>query len=360
MNVKTVVRAGTVATVLALVLSPALAVVAQPGRTLDIYFIDVEGGQSTLIVTPARQSLLIDTGFAGFDGRDAGRIVEAARAAGITQIDYLLLTHFHWDHDGGVVELARQMPIRTFIDDGDLNRSPAAMSLAGWPVTLERYDAYLPVRATGKHLVPNPGDRLPLRGLDATFVSSSGATITRPLRGAGHVNAECEATAPPPDDPFENPRSIGILLRFGRFRFLDVGDLTGTPLFALLCPRSLIGPVDLYLVPHHGWRDASYLATFAGLRPRVAIVNNAAVKGGSPETFATLRHAPGLEGAWQLHRSMQEGAMNLAESQIANLDETTGHWIKVSAKKSGTFTVTNRRTGVTKAYDERSSVPVRD
>ena len=351
MNVKTVVRAGTVATVLALVLSPALAVVAQPGRTLDIYFIDVEGGQSTLIVTPARQSLLIDTGFAGSDGRDAGRIVEASRAAGITQIDYLLLTHFHWDHDGGVVELARQMPIRTFIDDGDLDRSPAAMSLAGWPVTLERYDAYLPVRATGEHLVPNPGDRLPLRGLDATFVSSSGATITRPLRGAGHVNAECEATAPPPDDPFENPRSIGILLRFGRFRFLDVGDLTGTPLFALLCPRSLIGQVDLYLVPHHGWRDASYLATFAGLRPRVAIVNNAAVKGGSPETFATPRRAPGLEGAWQLHRSMQEGAMNLAESQIANLDETTGHWIKVSAKKSGAFTVTNRRTGVTKAYD---------
>lgn len=225
------------------------------------------------------------------------------------------------------------------------------MSVAGWPVTLERYNAYLPVRATGKHLVPNPGDRLAMRGVDITFVSSSGATITRPMPGAGQVNAECEATAPPPDDPFENPRSIGILLRFGRFRFLDVGDLTGTPLFALLCPRSLIEQVDLYLVPHHGWRDASYLATFAGLRPRVAVVNNGAVKGGSPETFATLRRAPGLEGAWQLHRSMREGAMNLAESQIANLDETTGHWITVSAKKSGAFTVTNRRTGVTKAYD---------
>jgi len=180
------------------------------------------------------------------------------------------------------------------------------------------------------------------------------------MPGAGQVNAECEATAPPPDDLFENPRSIGMVLRFGRFRFLDLGDLSGTPLFALLCPKGLIGQVDLYLVPHHGWRDASYPATFTGLRPRVAIINNSAVKGGSPETFTALRNAPGLEGAWQLHRSTHEGAMNLAESQIANLDETTGHWIKVSAKKSGAFTVTNRRTGVTKAYGERSLAPVRD
>jgi beta-lactamase superfamily II metal-dependent hydrolase len=348
-------RAGMFAAALALALALTVGVVAQPSRTLDIYFIDVEGGQATLIVTPAGQSLLIDTGFAGFDGRDSGRIVEAARTAGITQIDYLLLTHFHWDHDGGVVELARQMPIRTFIDDGDLDRSPAAMLVEGWPVTLERYHAYLPVRTAGKHVVPNPGDRLPLRGVDVTVVSSSGTTITRPLPGAGQVNAECEATAPAPDDPFENPRSIGIMLRFGRFRFLDVGDLSGMPLFALLCPRSLIGPVDLYLLPHHGWRDAAYPATFAGLRPRVAIVNNSAVKGGSPETFAALRRVPGLEGAWQLHRSMREGVMNLAEGQIANLDETTGHWIKVSAKESGAFTVTNRRTNVTNAYNAKRS-----
>jgi len=329
----------------------ALAVAAEPSRTLDIYFIDVEGGQSTLIVTPTGQSLLIDTGFAGFDGRDSGRIIEAARTAGITRIDYLLITHFHWDHDGGVVELARQMPIRTFIDYGDLDRSSEATSVAGWPTTVERYNAYLPVRATGAHLSPRPGDRLPLSGVDVTFVSASGATLARHLPGAGHVNTACEPPAPPPSDPFENPRSIGIVLRFGQFRFLDVGDLSGTPLFALLCPRNLIGQVDLYLIPHHGARDVSYPATFAGLRPRVAIVNNGARKGGAPEMFDALRRAPGLEGAWQLHRSQHEGAMNLPEGQIANLDETTGHWIKVSAKKSGAFTVTNRRTGVMTAYD---------
>ncbi len=351
MTARAVFSAAISAAVLAVFLLPAMAFVAPARKTLDIYFLDVEGGHSTLVVTPSGQSLLIDTGFAGFDGRDAGRIVEAARTAGIAQIDYLLLTHFHWDHDGGVVELARQMPIRTFIDNGDLNRSPAAMAVEKWPITLERYDAYLPVRATGWHRVPTPGERLKLEGADVTFVSASAATVTRPLPGGGKRNSECEATAPPADDPFENTRSIGVLLRFGRFRFLNLGDLTGAPLFALVCPRSLIGRVDLFLVPHHGWRDGSYPAMFAGLKPRVAIVNNSAVKGGSPETFAALRRAPGHKGAWQLHRSTHEGVINLAESQVANLDETTAHWIKVSARESGAFTVTNRRTGVTSVYD---------
>jgi competence protein ComEC len=345
--VKNVVVAVICAAALTLGLSSAF-VVAVARRTLDIYFVDVEGGQSTLIVTPAGESLLVDTGFAGFDGRDAGRIVAAARDAGITRIDYLLLTHFHWDHDGGVVELARQMPIGTFIDDGDLNRTPAALAGPRWAATLDRYNAYLPVRAKGVHVAPKPGDRLPLQRVDVTFVSSAGATITHALPGAGQVNAACEATAMPPDDPFENPRSIGFVMQFGRFRFLDLGDLSGTPLFALLCPSSLIGPVDLYLVPHHGGRDVAYLATFAGLRSRVAIVNNGAVKGGSPEIFAALRRAAGLEAAWQLHTSMN-GA-NLPESHIANLDETTAHWIKVSAQESGAFTVTNGRTGIAETF----------
>ena len=344
---KTVAGLVVWAAALTLALS-SVFVAADTGRTLDIYFVDVEGGQSTLIVTPAGESLLVDTGFAGFDGRDAGRIVAAAHDAGITRIDYLLLTHFHWDHDGGVVELARQMPIRTFFDAGDVNRTPAALAGPRWAATLDRYNAYLPVRAEGVHVVPKPGDRLPLQRVDVTFVSSSGATITHALPGGGHVNAQCEATAPPPDDPFENPRSIGFVMQFGRFRFLDLGDLSGTPLFALLCPSSLIGPVDLYLVPHHGGRDVAYRATFAGLRSRVAIVNNGVVKGGSPEIFAALRRAPGLDAAWQLHTSMNGG--NLSDSHIANLDETTAHWIKASAQESGAFTVTNGRTGITESF----------
>jgi competence protein ComEC len=351
--VKNALRVGVFAIALSCALEPALALLASASSTVDIYFIDVEGGQSTLIVTPARESLLVDTGFAGFDGRDSRRIVAAARDAGVPRIDYLLLTHFHWDHDGGVVELARQMPIRTFVDHGDLDRTPAALAAAGWPVSLERYNAYLPVRARGKHIEPKPGDRLPMRGVDVTFVSSAAATITSPLPGAGQVNAACTEVATPPDEEFENPRSTGFVLRFGQFRFLDLGDLTGAPLFALLCPRSLIGAVDLYLVPHHGGGDASYPATFAGLRPRVAIVNNGADKGGAPEMFDALRRALGLEGAWQLHSSTREGVMNLADSQIANLDETTSYWIKVRAKENGAFTVTNGRTNITKAFATR-------
>jgi competence protein ComEC len=332
---------------------PALAVVAAAATTLDIYFIDVEGGQSTLIVTPAGQSLLVDTGYAGFDGRDPGRVIAAARNAGVTRIDYLLVTHFHQDHDGGVAEVARQIPIRTFIDHGDLERTPAALADPRWPPILEAYNAYVPVRAKGRHLEPKPGDRLPLKGVDVTFVSSAAATIVKPLPGAGQANSACEASAPPPQETFENPRSTGFFLRFGAFRFLDVADLSGKPLFALLCPNSLIGPVDLYLVPHHGGPDVVYPATFAGVRPRVAIVNNGAVKGGSPDVFANLRRVRGLEDAWQLHTSKNDGAENLADSQIANLDETTGDWIKVSAKQDGSFTVTNGRTGVTKRFAAR-------
>src|SRR5471032_442837 len=165
-------RAGVVLVALAVTLAPLVA-----ARTFDIYFIDVEGGQSTLIVTPAGESLLIDTGFPG-DGtfaslpgdphtaRDAGRILAAAKDAGVTRIDYLLITHFHADHDGGVVELAQQIPIRTFVDHGGVHAD--AENVAG---TLDAYARYAAVRAKGRHLEPKPGDRLPLKGVEAVVVS---------------------------------------------------------------------------------------------------------------------------------------------------------------------------------------------
>jgi len=342
-----------VAALLALALEPARPLMAAR-TTLDIYFIDVEGGQSTLLVTPAGESLLVDTGYPGFGGRDPTRILAAARDAGITRIDYLLITHFHTDHDGGVVELSHQIPIRTFIDHGGLLPTGDAEKDSRWPEYAALLKAYIPVRANGKHLEPKPGDRLPLKGVDVVFVSSAAATIVKPVSGAGQPNPACEASAPPAQDPYENPRSTGFHLRFGTFRFIDVGDLSGPPLFALLCPSTLLGPVDLYLVPHHGGPDVVYPATFAAVQPRVAIVNNGATKGGAPEVFAGLRRAQGLQDVWQLHRSQNQGAENFADDRIANLDETSGHWIKVSANKDGSFTVTNDRTGVTKHYGPRA------
>ena len=330
-------------------------------KTLDIYFIDVEGGQSTLIVTPAGETLLIDTGFPGngtfasvpgdpAKARDANRILAAARAAGVTRIDYLLLTHFHADHDGAVPELAQLIPIQTFVD----HEAPGPQAEERVPGTAAAFEAYARVRAKGKHLAPKPGDRIPLKGIETVVVSAAGATIKKPFDGAGAANPACSASAPAAQEPSENPRSTGVRLRYGRFTFLDVGDLTGAPLFALVCPTNLIGPTDLYLVAHHAGPDAADPATFAAIAPRVAILNNGKAKGGSREVLDALHRAGGLEDAWQLHRSLPPGPRFFNDDRVANLDESTAYWLKVSAKADGSFVVTNARTGETKAYGARS------
>ena len=332
---------------------------AASAKTLDIYFIDVEGGQSTLLVSPGGQSLLIDTGWAGnglpesrpgdpAKSRDANRIVAAAREAGISAIDYLMITHFHADHDGGVIELAQLMPIRHFIDHGSL---PAeAQRDAG---TRAAYDAYVALRNQSPHLEPKPGDRLPLKAINAIVVSTAGNTLVKPLPGAGHINSACGSTASPPDDPIENPRSTGVLVEFGHFRFLDVGDLSGQPLFNLACPSSSVGPVDVYVVAHHGGKDNADPAIFAGFAPRVALMNNGLKKGGAPATYETLHHVTGLEDVWQLHRSEAAGDKNFAAERIANPDESTAFWIKLSANEDGSFRVLNGRTGEWKDYPPR-------
>jgi competence protein ComEC len=324
-------------------------------RTLDIYFIDVEGGQSTLVVTPAGESLLIDTGFPS-DGtfqsvpgdpakaRDANRIVAAARDARIKRLDYVLLTHFHADHDGGVVELSRLLPIRTFVDHG--SPRPEVESVAG---SLKMFEAYAAVRAKARHLEPSVGERLPLKNVDALIVSASGATITKPVSGAGARTHACAPEAGAAEEPNENPRSTGVRLQYGAFRFLDVGDLSGQPLYALACPQSLIGPVDVYLVAHHGGSDAADPATFEAFKPRVAIFNNGARKGAVRATLSSAASVAGMD-VWQLHRREDADVANTAAERIANLDETTAHWIKVSANANGSFTVTNGRTGQTKPY----------
>jgi beta-lactamase superfamily II metal-dependent hydrolase len=331
--------------------------------TLDIYFIDVEGGQATLVVTPAGQTLLIDTGFPS-DGtfasrpgdphkaRDANRILAAASAAGVKAIDYLLVTHFHADHDGAVPELSQLMPIRTFVD----HEAPGPQAEEHVPGTQAAFDEYARVRSAGKHLVPKPGDSIPLEGVETIVVSAAGQVLQKPLAGAGEPNPACSATAPAAQEPSENPRSTGVRLRFGRFTFLDVGDLSGTPLFSLVCPVNMIGPTDLYLVAHHAGPDAADAATFSGIAPRVAILNNGAKKGGSAEVLAALHQARGLEDAWQLHRSLPPGPRFFNDDRIANLDESTAHWIKVSAKTDGSFVVTNGRTGAAKAYGARPGV----
>lgn len=348
-----------------LILLPAVAQAAA-ARQLQIYFIDVEGGQSTLVVTPAGQTLLIDAGWAGDGGyqsvsgstsaeaakaRDPGRIVAAMRAAGVDHIDYLLVTHFHRDHIGGIPELAQLVPVRTFIDHG--SAYPLSERSASDSLDVAAFDAYVATRVHGRHLQPKPGDRLPLRGIDVRVVSADRATLHRPLAGAGGANLACRSSALPSSDELgQNPRSTGVVVRFGKFRFLDLGDLSGQPLFNLICPTDRIGAVDVYLVAHHGAADAADPATLAAFRPRVAVVNNALRKGGQLPTLQMLRSAREVE-SWQLHAADGASEENAPAERIANLDDASANWLRVTAHADGSFSVANQRTGASKAYGAR-------
>lgn len=333
--------------ILTVLLIPGLASVASTAGALDIFFIDVEGGGSTLVVTPAGQSLLIDAGYGGRGGRDPARILAAAADAGIDRIDYLLITHFHNDHVGGVPELASSIPIGTFIDYG-APLGTDRMASGG-------FRAYEPVRGGSPHIQPRPGDRLPLDGIEADIVSAGGTLLSAPLRGGGRTNDACVNVEDHPEDGTENFRSIGVMLQFGSFRFLALGDLSGNTLTRLVCPMNLLGEASVYLVAHHGDYDTNVPALYAALRPRVAIMNNGLTKGGSPDAFKTLHAQPELEDLWQLHASQNPRVVNSLEALIANVDDgTTGYPIRLTALADGSFRIVNGRTGFTKTYPPQS------
>lgn len=319
---------------------------AAESKALQIFFIDVEGGQATLVVTPSGQSLLIDTGWPGFNGRDAGRIVAAAKAAGVDRIDYVVITHFHRDHVGGVIQLASQIKIGTFVDHG-LNMEDAAASR-------EDYAAYEKVAANSKRLTVKPGDQIPMKDINVQVLTAAGEHITTPLPGAGQPNPLCASEPEAPIDSTENARSLGTLITFGKFRFLDLGDLTKRKERDLVCPNNLIGTVDLYLTTHHGVNQSNAKVIVDAVHPRVSIMNNGAHKGGSPDAWETIDNSPGLQDLWQLHYAMgSDKAHNVSEMFIANPEENCeGKYIKVTAETNGTFTVLNSRNNYRKTYSK--------
>jgi len=314
-------------------------------KPLQIYFIDVEGGQSTLIVSSSGQSLLIDTGWPGFENRDANRIAAAAKAAGVKKLDYVLITHFHRDHVGGVVQLADRMPIDTLVDHGP-NQEDS-------DVTREDYAAYEKLLPKYHHLVLKPGDGLPITGLTVKALTAAGERIQSPLPGAGTANSFCASEAEPPADATENPRSLGVLVTYGRFRFLDLGDLTKDKELGLVCPNNLIGTVDLFLVSHHGTASSNSKALVYAINPRAAVINNGAHKGGSAQVWQTVHDSPGIEDVWQLHYAVDAGAdHNAAEKYIANPDEKNdgGNFIQAWAKSDGSFVLENSRNHEKRSY----------
>jgi competence protein ComEC len=324
----------------------ALPALLPAAKNLEIYSVDVEGGQATLFVSPSGESMLVDTGWGGFDKRDANRIAAAAKAAGVKKIDYLVITHYHADHVGGVLQLAEKMPIHNFVDHG-----PSVEQNQQGKVL---FNTYLEYRDKGTHIEVKPGDTVPIKGLDVKVLSAAGKVIDAPLPGAGQPNPECAAFQMKDPDPTENAQSVGMLITYGSFRMLDLGDLTWNKEKDLVCPVNKIGMVDLYLVSHHGMNMSGSPQLVHAIHPKVALMNNGPRKGGSPEVWQTIHDTPGVQDLWQLHYAVAGGKEhNSADTVIANLDETNvceGRWIRVEAQKDGSFKLYNSRNKFEQSY----------
>jgi competence protein ComEC len=360
----------------------SLAAQSRNSKTLDIYVIDVEGGNSQLWVSPSGESVLIDTGNGGAAAtRDAGRIMDVVHDAGIKQIDHLITTHYHGDHFGGLAELATRIPIKEFIDHGP-NVQPS-------PQTDADLKHYATLFAEVKHTIPKPGDRIPVSGLEWRVMSSATQILKTPLPGGGTPNPYCAnfqrhdvnpvLGAGTPGNPYghtEDEQVIGSHVTFGKFRALYMGDIDWNQEPELMCPMNRVGTVDLFVASRHAQPSSNSELLVHAVRPRVIITNNGLLKGGQPAVMKVFLTSPRLEDLWQIHFSYLGGQeYSMPGMFIANhsdVEETprptvgmprppspvppelrhdgVAYWIKVSAQTDGSFTVTNSRNGFSKTY----------
>jgi beta-lactamase superfamily II metal-dependent hydrolase len=364
----------TIACLLALACfaAPALAQ-TRTAKPLEIYVVDVEGGNATLFLTPSGETVLIDTGNGGAAAvRDAARIMEAIKDAGVTKIDHLITTHWHGDHFGGLAELAKQIPIAQYIDHGP-NVQPAQAA----DDFLK--DVYPALFAKGTHMVAKPGDKLAVKDLDWRVVASAGQVLKTNLSGAGRPNPYCGAVSPAQaPDPTENAQSVSSYITFGKFRIVHMGDLTYNKELDLMCPTNRLGGADLFIVSHHGQAISNSPALVHALQPRAAIINNGTRKGGQPDAMRVLFSSPGLEDLWEMHFSLLSGQeYTVPGAFIANQWDQQGegmpigtwtpplpgqqappapahngksNYFKITAQQDGTFTVTNTRNNFSKTY----------
>lgn len=348
--------------------APAVSV-AQNNRgtgNLEIYWIDVEGGASTLFVAPDGQSLLFDTGYAGNGDRDAKRIYAAAQRAGLTRIDNVVISHWHADHEGGLEALSKMIPLGRFYDHGDQVQPEDR-------VRLENYKSI----AGAKRTIVRAGDTIAFDGIQTRVVVSEGPVIATPVNDGGQPNPLCaNAVQMEPAAP-ENIRMVGLSLNYGAFRMASLGDLDWSRELELVCPVNKLGTVNLYTINRHGTlADSGSPAILGAIRPQVIVVNNGPRKGlgqrddrarpiANPNaapyernSYLRMVKTPGVQDVWQLHLSMLDNdpAHNAVPEKIANLEEGAqdqGNFIHATVRQDGTFTVTNPRTGFSKTYMPR-------
>ena len=364
----------TIVCLLALAAMAAAPALAQTpaSKGLEIYVVDVEGGNATLFVTPSGETVLIDTGNGGAQAaRDAARIVEAAKDAGVTKIDHLIFTHWHGDHFGGLQEVARQIPIAHYYDHGP--------NVQATPATDEFFKTvYEPLTAKAAHTVVKPGDTIPVKGLNWRVVAAAGNVLKTNLPGAGRPNPYCTESKPQDPDPTENAQSVSSYITFGKFHVVHMGDLTYNKELDLMCPNNRLGTADLFIVSHHGQAISNSPALVHALHPRAAIINNGTRKGGQPDAMRVLFSSPGLEDLWQMHFSLLSGqeytvpgafianqidqpdtALPIAawnpppqgqQAPPAPVHNGKAYYFKIVAQQDGTFTVTNMRNNFSKTY----------
>ena len=344
---------------------------AMHAKDLRIIVLDADGGAAALFVTPEGKSLLIDAGFPPGMGNSgaspsapppsstADRIAAAAASLGVKKIDYLLLTHYHVDHLGGVPALLKKLPVDTFIDHGpnreQVPANPTPREVAISPATI--YPEWPAAWAGHHHMIAKAGQVLHIGSLTIKFVAGDGQLIDAPLPGAGQPNPLCAGVPQMErDGGEENVRSLGMLITFGKTRILDLGDLTWNKELGLLCPVNKIGKADVYFVTGHGM-DISSSPPTAAFDPLVALMQNGRRKGGDEAVFKTLKTFPDLEGLWQDHYSIRNPDLNTAGDYIANLDQQPdkGYSIDVDITPAGKITVTNTRNQFTRTYEARGA-----
>jgi len=353
---------------------PVFAVAQAPAaKTLDIYVVDVEGGTAILFVSPSGESMLIDSGGnarAVVAPRDAGRIMEAAKAAGVQKIDHMVTSHWDYDHYAGLADLASRIKIEEYIDHGP-NLQP------GEQADTFTKEVYPQLYSKAKHTVTKPGDRISLAGAEVIVATSAGEIIKTPLPGGGKPNPAC-ASFQTARSNMEDPASISLYITYGKFRLFHSSDLPKGKEFELMCPNTKVGPVDVLLGLHHGTANSNSPVLVHGVRPRVAIINNGTRKGGNPDVMETVFSSPGLEDVWQMHFSVLGGQeytvpgmfiANVWDDQPPSMQiaavpppaqgtaappppahEGKAYWIKLSVRQDGSFTVTNTRNGFSKTY----------